>query len=350
MNKEQILLDTKKQMTHLIQERLSMDTIDEVFIELNRFESFLRALKEIKVTEIIDTQNVEDSDEKTGDIVEEQIDIESSDKKVERKAYQLTRQLRGGYLKEIEAFVPEGAIRMLNAEDGDYLYATEKENGRYFYELAKKGERRDTSRREINFGTVRKDGSLLVVDRTLLNGGEDIKWNEMYHSFVISDEDRLAFQLREGDIVDLAYYENNPNGARVIWKHDLHEDECDEAAPLKSGAYKNKDGKKQEKTNELEGKTVFVLGCEPRRAVFEQAVENAGGKFIWAEGTEGEDRLRKLVEQADIVVILIRFIRHHASQYVVKVCKETCTDYSIVDTLGVEAVVNGAATPDVIAS
>ncbi|MGP4074167.1 hypothetical protein ACTWQB_16820, partial [Piscibacillus sp. B03] len=64
--------------------------------------------------------------------------------------------MRGGYIHELNAYVPEGALRSIGAEDGDYLYAKHKGNGYFYYELAEKGTPSKHEREEVLFGVVER--------------------------------------------------------------------------------------------------------------------------------------------------------------------------------------------------
>ncbi|MGP4074155.1 DUF2325 domain-containing protein, partial [Piscibacillus sp. B03] len=173
-----------------------------------------------------------------------------------------------------------------------------------------------------------------------------IKLNDAPYTFLLSREDVIEHQLKEGDIVDLAYYQSQPSTVRVIWKHDTKREAYQ--PPMKSGYYKQDTKKKEDTTqHNLEDKRVLVLGSQPRKAEFKEAIESAGGQFDWIEGTEGEERIERKVVNSDVVIILIKYIRHHASQFTVKMCKEHGVDYSIVDTFGIQTVVHAAAEPQV---
>ena len=78
--------------------------------------------------------------------MEELIAEEEREKKLdERKAYRFERKIKGGFVPEIDAFVPEKIIHDLDLCHGDKVYAHflfKPENGptRYEYELAEKAD------------------------------------------------------------------------------------------------------------------------------------------------------------------------------------------------------------------
>src|SRR5690625_2526984 len=199
-----------------------------------------------------------------------------------------------------------------------------------------------TERKEVNYAIVEKKNNMLVAETKGEHGLENIKINDMLHTFLLTDDDIQHHKLKEGDIVDIAYYPNRVENAKVCWKHWVNESNYQK--PQKSSVYKKNDSVDEEKeqSSELKGKHVLVIGCEPRKHVFREKIEQEGGVFSWAEGIEQEERLSSMIKKADVVLILISFIRHRASQLAVDVCKERNIPYSIIQSLGVDAVIEGA--------
>lgn len=327
-------MQAKKDMQLWI-DQMTLGNIEETLEQIRHYENFLSQMTYLQVPTMETTASENENEEVEFESVKEEI-----------PKYRLERQLRGGFIKELNAYVPEGAIRSIGAEDGDYVYAKHKGSGHFYYELAEKGSPINTERKEVQFGIVEQSGDLFMVSRSLMNGGQNTKINGVLHTFLLSREDVLELKLEDGDVVDLAFYENKPSTVRVVWKHDT--DEKGYQAPLKSGYYKDSNGTKEKFVDPLlENKNVLVLGLEPRKAEYKQAIEQHGGTFDWVEGTEGEERLERKIAKADVVIILIKYIRHHASQFTVKTCKEHQVAYSIVDTFGVQTVVDAAVTPQV---
>jgi hypothetical protein len=276
--------------------------------------------------------------------------LEESNEQV--KSYLFERKLRGGFIPELKTFVPESAVRSLGIENGDYLFATEKggytrNNGKkYRFEIAKKGDSIDAQGRvELKYCLVEKDGELLVVKESMLNGGLPIRLNESRQTFLLRDEDIREFNLKAGDVVDVAYNESNPLFNKVLWKHPIDELEFSET-PTSSvnKKKKNKEGVKSEKFEDesLDGKRIMVIGCEPRKSMYKYNIEKRGGEFLWAEGIEAEERLSAMIKKSDAVILLIKFMKHRASKLAVSVCKENDINYGVVDNLGIKSVIDEA--------
>lgn len=269
----------------------------------------------------------------------------------EQTAYKFERKLKGGWLSEIGAYVPEAVVRLLGIEHGDYVRAVEKENGEfdypkhYRYEVAERADAQKVlGREQIDYCLVERDGGLLVVRKSLLDGNRSIRLNEVPHTFIIKDTDIQEYRLVENDIVDIAFFEQNPMNPKVIWKHDLESDLIEEN---ETTVHKKKDKEtkldlSKEEKRSLSGKNILVIGCEPRKTVFKQNIESRGGEFTWASGLEGRSRLTAMIKKADVVLLLIRFIKHQASKDTVEICKEYGVKFGVVDNLGVKSVIDEA--------
>ncbi|MCC2248946.1 DUF2325 domain-containing protein [Virgibacillus sp. AGTR] len=362
MNRQEIFEQTKEQIIHLIQKDLLFDaeTIHSVYSGLYQYEQFLHALCDIPVEEnlkesdtktkmelpttpIQSTQKLQDQQVSNHETVQIENDTEP--------LYTFTRNLRGGCIivNGKKVYVPETTIRLLNIEHGDKLILSSKRDNKYFYEIAEKTDDPNTPERAtVEYALVEKQDGMLIANRSMVEGGLNIKIDDMLHTFRLPKEDCLKFNLKEGDLIDIAYNPNDPTFHRVIWKYEIEKMEQVDR-PQKAGEYKDKT-KKTESENqkqELDGKVVLVIGLEPRKAIFQKAIEDRGGQFLFLEGTEQKDRFTSAIRQADVVVILTAFIKHRASIFAVKVCKEQDTPFSIIDTLGVSRILNGAIHPSV---
>ncbi|MEK3956120.1 hypothetical protein [Psychrobacillus sp. FSL K6-1464] len=131
--------------------------------------------------------------------------------------YRIDRKLKGGYIEEIDAFVPETAIRNLGIEHGDLLYAEKKSFGAgYYYSIAEKVGNQAPDRIEVRNALVEEAVGRLYVSK--YTTGELIKVDGLPVMLYIQDTDATALGINSGDNVDMAYYRNNTSGARVTWK------------------------------------------------------------------------------------------------------------------------------------
>lgn len=136
------------------------------------------------------------------------------------------RNLRGGYLPDLKLFVPESIVRTIDAKNGNTLKVTEikgafQANGqpKYHFEVANTNTAPMAQKRvQFNQCPVKETGGRFYVERSMeLNSW--IRVNENMFSPVLSQEDVYNFRIKEGDLVDIAFYENSPNNAICIWKH-----------------------------------------------------------------------------------------------------------------------------------
>lgn len=328
---KQIVFDmTKKSMVGVISD-LSEQNIKEIKKQMMDYFSFLEAMEQLPSSE--------------------ETPLVALPECRQEKGGRFERKLKGGFIEKSNIYVPESVVRKVGIEHGDYVDVKEieskeqDENKRYFYDLVRKGEAVQTGRIEMKYGLVEKDGQLLVVRKTILNGGELIRLNDVPYSFLIRDEEVYELGIKEGDIVDIAYMQREPHLYRVIWKHLVEEETV-----LKSSAKGSSKEKKMSlpknvdvivEPNTLKGKQVLVVGCEPRKSAYKQQIEARGGHFYWAEGTEGKKRLKAMVQKTDVVVLLIRFMRHRASQDIVELCKELDVPFTVIDTLGIQSLLHG---------
>jgi DNA-directed RNA polymerase subunit H (RpoH/RPB5) len=327
-----IMEQVKKDMANHIQV-LCENNIIEVKERLEKCFEILSLVINLKNTELTFEQPK----------ISEKVSIEEEEPE---KAFLFERKLRGGYLPKIGVYVPESIVRKVGIEHGDFVKVEEKivdeEITKHYFQIYKKGNRiKPEDRKEINYGLVERDGNIFVVRKTLLNGGEDVRYNDAPYAFLLRNEDILEFQIKEGDIIDLSFSPKDISYNRVIWKHVVEQEI--QASSYHSGAYKTKeksDIKSIPKT--LNDKKILVIGCEPRKTVFKENIESRGGIFSFAEGTEGYARLSSMIKKADLVILMIRFIRHRASIDAVEICKQLRKPFSVVENLGVHSVIKEA--------
>lgn len=247
----------------------------------------------------------------------------------ERKMYLFKRSVLGGYLPELNAIVPEGIVRKLGLENHDYVYATEVPNSnpekkKYVYELAKKAEHPiPCDRVQYNYCPIEMDGSIMVVRRSL-EIDDEIRIGEIPYSVRIPDEDIIRLNLKEGDIVDIAFPTGKPEKCRVLFVHPVEELESQELHTTKNSKKKSKERetKEREIPQTLEGKTILVIGNEPYKAYYRDNIESRGGVFLWADAKDSFITLEANVRKANIVIFLLGVSGHIGMKMIKKLCKD----------------------------
>ena len=240
----------------------------------------------------------------------------------------MVRRLRGGYLPEVGVSVPEAAIRRLGLAHGDYLslepigtFADGRR--RYRFQLAERppeppADFRERGELAMAIVEIREHGGLMV-ERSV-DGSLPAR-------IVLHAEDVQYLNLTAGDVVDLAYWADDPDDVRVCWVHRTRDAESTAAAPaaplrdsrpaqrnpFAGRGAEDDDGPLEDvAVDALSGKRVLVVGCEPKRREYEAAIRRLGGEMEWVEGTEGQARLEAAIRRVDGVVLLTRFIRHQS--------------------------------------
>lgn len=266
----------------------------------------------------------------------------------DRARYRVDRRLKGAFIEEIEGFIPESILRQLGIEHGDYVYATpipavKAGQNRFRYELAEKSEAMDAPGRiEFKGCPVKRDGELLVLNRSLVTG-KSIKFNDYPFSIVIHDRDIVQFELAEGDVVDVAFYENNPTAASVIWKHELADLTIEEKPePKKASPRKEVAPVVEEIEPVFAGQTICLIGDKPNESLYKAMVEERGGTLLHVEPKWNVRRIQTQVKNADVVVGLYDLSKHTGLEKAKAYCKQYGVPYKMIPGKGKSTVLQTA--------
>jgi hypothetical protein len=342
MDKQSILSEQKKGMESVICEielqEQSIEKTEEVL------QSYLHVMKDIlrlpDVT-IVQTPNREK------ELIEPETNtlhtnsLARTEPFEKRESYVFQRKLKGGELQGIGCFVPERIVRALELEHGDFVYVTENvsvSDGRYKHRF-EVAERRHMPPNEergcCSYAIVEYD-----EERQQFFVEKDMQQNRIYvngapHRFWIPPKD--AASVVQGDIIDLAYYKSSPDIVRVAWTYpSSFKNDFSKPARMKRKQEKNQ---KKEYVQTLEGKTILMVGFEPGRATIEEEITVRGGNFQWVHGKrEREVTLRKMIRNADIVMLMLEHMGHggatSGSKGVVRIAKELGVPFGTTHTLG----------------
>ena len=273
--------------------------------------------------------------------------------KEEKESYRFERKLRGGFVPEVNGYVPEGVVRYLGLEHGDQVYATPKEttnqkSNHFIYQLAEKGDGKDDPKRmQYNFCPVVKEAGRLIVEKSS-ETGEFIRYDEGLYLVVLSLDEVFDFRVSEGDLIDIAFPINRPEKAKIIWKHETTAIEETNPGPTK----------KMEKTaspkpsiiNEqtLMGRTILVIGNEPMKSIYRTSVEERGGEFLWADAKYSLERLEALVRKSDICVFLLSVSGHIGMEHIKQMCKNYDVPFETTWSNGKSSVVRIAEETETV--
>lgn len=277
----------------------------------------------------------------------------------EPKMYLFERKIRGGFVNEIDGFVPEKVIRDLGLKHHDYVYA--KEDGythgdmkKYHYSLAKRAEKQvDDNRIQVNLCPIEKDGNMLVVRRSLKDG-QDIKFNEVPYSFLLNTDEVANMNLKEEMIIDIAYPADKPDKVKVIWVYDTRDVEPDAKLVFQNKRTVTKKTDKNVEENEividedsLKGKAILIIGNEPKKAIYKASIEERGGSFLWANARSHVSLLEPMVKKADMVIFLLKVTKHVAMKQIKALCKERDIPFLTTFSTGKSTIVKMAEETEV---
>lgn len=268
----------------------------------------------------------------------------------EDNVYTFSRRIKAGMIDEIDAFVPETVIHDLGLSDGDTIRATKisestpSKPAHYHYELVEKLDppRSPNNVYEISMGVVSFEPSLGAYGIRKTVNSDSIVFNGEAIVLRVRDEDERDLRLKEGDIVNAAFYENNPNYMRIRWKYDLKVDEVSENKPKPASFYKKKEKTESNVEQIFEGKTIAIMGYEPGWANYREEVEKRGGKLVTITGREDFKTIFSRIDESDALILAIGHVGHTGTIFAVDYCKKNNIPQDSVKTFGRSAFVRTA--------
>ncbi|MFC0273619.1 DUF2325 domain-containing protein [Metabacillus herbersteinensis] len=364
MNIGLILESAKTEMTTIIS-ALTIENIENKRSEIEKYFTFIESLSHLPQIKSLSIDEIDD-EKKIKPITTNKVSMEEKEKNHLGKEkigdnskigneYIFERKLKGGFLPDLDGgyFIPEKMVRDMQVEHKDKIKIISETPGYpktlYRFELVEKGNQIDADRVQHYFCKVEKEaGELTICD----SQSGTIKLDEIPYTFIVSQNDKDKYHLQKGDIVDIAYYKENPNGTmKVIFKYDLVE----EASPLMTTEYrklvsterlekkKNSIDRKTPKeyplsTHMLKNKSVLVVGGMKRHKDYKEAFESIGAEFYALTGDEGHERMSAVVSKADIVAISIGECSHAASIFTVETCKQRGIPFSSTHRSGIQSI------------
>lgn len=285
--------------------------------------------------------------EPSGITEKEAVVTQSEGKEVEIRAYLFERKLRGGILPEIEAFVPEGIIRKLGLEHGDMVQAEKLyDNGnrtKYLYTLVQSKKAGDApGRKQMDYCLVEKEAGSLVVKGSYLKN-EFIRFDGVRYSIVLNEQDLQRFEIKEGDLIDVAYKDENPAESKVLWIHETELPvQVEEKVEKKR---KNVDTNKEmseEWEQTLTGTNVLIIGNESSKANYQAEIEKRGGTFQWADSNKRMDSYPSLVRKCSFAIFLLGVSGHTCMKQFKQLCKDQNKPFEATFDQGVTSIVRTA--------
>ena len=280
--------------------------------------------------------------------IKEEIEIPAvSDEDIHR----FERRIKGGVVPSLEAFVPEKIIHELDLCHGDlvkakFLFKPDNGPARYEYEIVERatGPKSPDNIVEIDMAVVSYEPRCggLALAKTV--SADEIEYEGEHLVLAITDEDIEMMDLRVGDIVNAAFYANNPNYMKVRWKYSTNEYQSEQSTPKHNASYyKKNDSVKEELEQVFENKVIGAMGYVPGQAAYREEVESRGGTFVGLTGREGDVSLAGSIRKLDALVMVLGHVGHTGTKWAVPFCKENKIPFTSIKTFGRSAFVDAAA-------
>ncbi|MDD7363185.1 MAG: hypothetical protein SPI65_02805 [Peptoniphilus sp.] len=209
-------------------------------------------------------------------------------------------KLGGGTLGEERVFIPEKVLRLQNISEGDKVRATVVKRvysnnhlkNIYSYELLEKAtESVESERRVITYARVLSDDDFhgLYIEGEGDDGPLRID---------LEDSARGNLNVDEGDIIDYAYWQRDPDGGRVIWIHNIDGDNI-------LTSYDNNDVEEEDRPEQfLQNARLTVFGKGEVVEEHVEAMREAGSDVEHVEDASEED-VESRLDGAELVLVYL---------------------------------------------
>lgn len=285
--------------------------------------------------------------------------------------YVVQRRLTGAQLLDAYGqqafFISEKMIRMLNLQDGDIVTA----DGEPYQSLSKAYIKRVTGHLDLNYDPIEvfrqavvesKDGELVVTHNIY---GKRLKVNGSKVTYHVKD-DRIQFMVQEGDIVDLAWYDNDDNAQdsmTIRWVYPLEDaNQPVEKAPKQKSAEKKP--AKKEKMHlalglskqifgsmqqgaqdakklkvDLKGQKVGIaIGNGQNGEILKATVKACNGEPRLINAFTGKSKkIEKAVKNLDMVIMIKSYANHPSSWSLAKACKKYGVKFAVSNKMSTQS-------------
>ena len=237
------------------------------------------------------------------------VDVESDDDIPGRITGEFTRLPKGGTIYNPGAgddvFIPEIWVRNLGIEHRDVISAVPlgvfQGSPLYEFTVVERCGLGDTARREAVIGPVYR------------HGGDWFVYSEEEGTVItVNPKDVKTLNLKEGDLVEVAYPRGELSSARVAWKFD-------DSSYLDVRRESPRRGK-EKKTGQmvevgdpiLAGKVVLVIGGDLYKEAFRRNFTRRGAEFLWETGFQGGEgkNIESKIKRSSVIVIVTEMMSH----------------------------------------
>lgn len=339
---ENVLEKIKQVMLERV-EQLSYQNVLQTREDFSKFFHYLEATNELPISfqqidvvgNVQEVRNQELTTNVTNELDEEMNTI-----------YDFERKVRGGVVLKLEGgyVIPEKMVRDMGIEHGDKVKIISKteheEKNSYRFEIIEKGKGPNPYRQEYKYCLIEKEaGELVVKEYMNIDGNgsvqfderKNIRVDEVPFTCVIDKKDVMTFSLKEDDIIDIAFYKNNPiSTTKVLHKHDVYESASVTVEQRRLNTtiakkIKNFEAIEKEIVVDAElfkDRKILIVGCGSRKTEFAETFKNLNADLKHATGDEGKGMLSAMIMGAEAVVVATGENSHDATKYTIRECKK----------------------------
>ena len=355
MDKKQLCIDTQAEMISMLQQmEITQESITETRKIINEQFDFITSLERLKEQnlmqilkqalfdqqakvdddgiELVDAEVFEPIDGLEEAVAEETVEIKSivyeSNKDVNGNWLRQSpkdvigvfeRKQRGGIVRDYEdpthtCFVPEEVIAERDIYHGAIVYAKHKFTDKY----SKRSIYEHSVLEEHDTDTLEPENMIVLHHTPLIFDYFDSKYIVEYEdeNIEISMDDVRMFNLEDGDIIDVAFWRDNTDGARFRKKYDY-----DDLYHMPNGQkswsyYKNSSNSlKKNYAQIFKGLNILLVGMEGTsgQTAMREEVEKRGGTLAVTDGNITRPSMKKYLKNCDVVITGIRYVGHRGT-------------------------------------
>lgn len=329
------------EIKNVLKSRIENLTLENLVGESNKIKGLLDVAATLSSLELLEDTLISSNPINNAKIEEETI-VYKRELDSDTKGHIFKKSVVGGSLIGIDDyFVPELTVRYYGLESGDLVHLVNREKNEIeIIERQKESIQDDYIL--YKYCAVKKDNSILYCDESHYGGDNKlIKLDEVPYKYVIPTHLAEKFGIEEGDFLDIGRNKNDMT-FKIVWRHENHESESVHSAPKPSSYYKDK----SEKTInpmyygiDFNNSKILVIGCEPRKRYFKDAIEACNGEFDFCSGEEQIERILSKCSDSAVVVIVKDFLAHSPVYKIVEHCKDNGIPFKAIDGLGIKTVI-----------
>lgn len=335
--KNEVLNSVKAQMGNVIAQ-MQLDNLEQTRTMIGSYLDFLNTLNALPVFEEPAPVVSPSSPGPTP--------VTVSNEHKEDNIYVFERKLRGGIFPDLQNgyMIPEKMVRDIGLHHGDKVRISDamQINGetRYKFDIAEKANIGDAPGRvQFDYCIVESDGARFVVSKCAAG---DILVDGVKQTFTIPQRDAHAFNVKEGDLIDVAFYENNLDSLRLVYRHDTPPPvEYTSTVTKKPAAKKSVANDETEVERKfpidldfMKSKHVVIVGSAYEKLKYQRMFDMLSINLTHMSGDEGKVRLRTVIKKADVVVVTTQHVGHKGSVPTAELCKEYNIPMAAVDRNG----------------